>query len=64
MLQKKQRHLGHSFVSRTSIYTLAYGRNTAIVALRAVISNPLTSESDIEEILNEQVEIVDSFFSA
>jgi putative pyridoxal-dependent aspartate 1-decarboxylase len=56
-IQKSQRKRGHSFVSRTTIYTEKYGKDTPIVALRIVIANPLTQESDLNDVLNEQLEI-------
>jgi glutamate decarboxylase len=56
-LQKIQRQRGHSFVSRTTLETTVYGRGVPIAALRAVIANPLTGESDIAAVLDEQAAI-------
>lgn len=56
-LQKIQRQRGLSFVSRTTLDTTAYGRGVPIAALRAVLANPLTDESDINAVLDEQVAI-------
>lgn len=56
-LQKTQRQIGHSFVSRTTLETTTYGKGVPVVALRAVIANPLTTEEDILCVLNEQVNI-------
>ena len=56
-LQRLQRQAGSSFVSRTTLSATAYGDLTPVVALRVVIANPLTTEADIVEILNEQVGI-------
>ena len=56
-LQKTQRQSGHSFVSRTTLLTTIDGQTTSVVALRAVISNPLTTEQDIDSILEEQIRI-------
>ena len=56
-LQKEQRREGKSFVSRTTLQSARYGANTPVVALRAVIANPLTSEKDIEAVLDEQAAI-------
>lgn len=55
-LQKTQRQAGRTFVSRTSLNP-AGGAGLPVVALRAVIANPLTDESDIEAVLKEQLEI-------
>jgi glutamate decarboxylase len=54
-LQKAQRQAGRSFVSRTTLDITHYGNELPIVALRAVIANPLTTESDIDTVLNEQI---------
>jgi glutamate decarboxylase len=53
-LQQRQFENGESFVSRTTLDTTRYGRNLPITALRAVIANPLTTEQDILETLDEQ----------
>jgi glutamate decarboxylase len=53
-LQKLQRNAGRSFVSRTTLDTTCYGSDTPIVALRAIVANPLTTEADIDLVLNEQ----------
>jgi glutamate decarboxylase len=57
LLQKAQRHAGQSFVSRTKLDASCYGKATPLAALRAVIANPLTTESDIDAVLDEQVKI-------
>jgi hypothetical protein len=59
-LQKAQRQAGHSFVSRTTLDTTCYGNELPIVALRAVIANPLTTELDIDAVLNEQIALAAS----
>ncbi|ESA35629.1 pyridoxal-dependent decarboxylase [Leptolyngbya sp. Heron Island J] len=56
-LQKFQRQIGQTFISRTVTKTTAYGKGLAITALRAVIANPCTTESDIEDVLNDQIQI-------
>ena len=55
-LQKAQRQAGRTFVSRTSLNP-AGGAGAPVVALRAVIANPLTTESDIEAVLRDQIDI-------
>ncbi|HEY0019543.1 MAG TPA: aminotransferase class V-fold PLP-dependent enzyme [Longimicrobium sp.] len=53
-LQKQQWDLGRTFVSRT---TLDKGDAEPMVALRVVLANPLTQESDIDCVLADQVAI-------
>jgi len=54
-LQAEQSLQGRTFVSRTTIYVPKYQRQT--VALRVVIANPLTAESDIDAVLEDQLSI-------
>jgi glutamate decarboxylase len=54
-LQRLQRNSGSSFVSRTTLETTKYGRNMPIVVLRSVLANPLTTEADIDAVLDEQL---------
>lgn len=56
-LQKVQRQAGSSFVSRTTTNTSAYGADQSIVALRAVLANPLTTEADIDAVLDDQLRL-------
>ena len=56
-LQEEQSGAGRTFVSRTTICSAQYGSDMPIVALRAVIANPLTTESDIDSVLNDQVSL-------
>ena len=56
-LQRTQRNAGCSFVSRTTLDSTVYPKGVPIVALRVVIANPLTAETDIDAILNEQIQI-------
>jgi glutamate decarboxylase len=53
-VQKQQREAGKSFVSRTRIEASQYGRSP-ITVFRVVLANPLTTEKDLVNILNEQV---------
>ena len=59
-LQKAQRDAGRTFVSRTMWNTNKEGQDLSIVALRVVIANPLTTQSDINFILDDQIEIAAS----
>lgn len=56
-LQNKQKMIGKTFVSRTTIFSPHYKRN--VVALRVVIANPLTEESDILSVLADQAKLID-----
>lgn len=57
-LQKKQSQNGLSFVSRTTIVLGKDTSKTALVALRAVITNPLLEEQDMQRVLDDQVSIM------
>lgn len=56
-LQKKQSQNGRSFVSRTTI-VLGKDNGIPLVALRAVITNPLLKEEDMQRVLDDQVSIM------
>ncbi len=56
-LQKIQRQAGRSFVSRTTLNVVRRGEDRPIIALRAVLANPLTTESDVDAVLKDQIEI-------
>lgn len=56
-LQKLQRQAGRTFISRTTKTVICAGKEIPIVALRAVIANPLTTEDDINAVLNDQMAI-------
>jgi len=55
-LQKTQRGLGRSFVSRTRLNPVKYDRDPVVV-FRAVLANPLTTTEILQDMLNEQREI-------
>jgi glutamate decarboxylase len=57
MLQKTQYEAGRSFVSRTTVNKMCEDKRFSVVALRAVIGNPFTSEADIETVLEDQARI-------
>jgi glutamate/tyrosine decarboxylase-like PLP-dependent enzyme len=56
-LHKAQRQAGRSFVSRTTLTATKYGHGVSIVSLRAVVANPLTTEADIDFVLDDQIKI-------
>jgi len=58
-LQTEQKARGETFVSRTTIWSPRYNRG--IVALRVVIANPLTKESDIQLNVDAQLQIYSEF---
>src|SRR5262249_21415886 len=43
-LHKAQRRAGRTYVSRTTLFHTRYRRDVPVVALRAVVANPLTTE--------------------
>lgn len=54
-LQRLQRTRGKTFVSRTTVdHTPAYA-DQEIVTLRAILANPLTTEADIDAVLQDQL---------
>ena len=57
-LQKRQSQNGRSFVSRTTIALGKSNPGVAIVALRAVITNPLLEEQDMQRVLDDLVSIM------
>jgi glutamate decarboxylase len=60
-LQQRQSEIGRSLVSRTTLSSPPH-ESSPVVALRAIITNPFTERSDLEAVLQEQVEIGDSLW--
>jgi glutamate decarboxylase len=58
-LQRRQRRAGLTFVSRTTLDCTYQGHTIPLVALRAVLANPLTTEADIEAVLDDQIRIAE-----
>ncbi|MBU3004823.1 pyridoxal-dependent aspartate 1-decarboxylase PanP [Paraglaciecola arctica] len=58
-VQKQQREAGKSFVSRTRLQTEKYPEQ-AITVFRVVLANPLTTETDLQKILDEQITIANN----
>lgn len=58
-VQKQQTEAGKSFVSRTRLATEKYPEQP-ITVFRVVLANPLTSETDLQNILNEQISIANN----
>ncbi|WP_339386599.1 aminotransferase class V-fold PLP-dependent enzyme [Vibrio caribbeanicus] len=57
-LQKRQRSLGNTFVSRTKRTTNLYP-GQALVLFRAVMLNPLTTDVHLETVVNDQLSIAE-----
>lgn len=55
-LQTAQKEAGRTFVSRTTVYSPR--QSIPVVALRVVIANPLTMQSDIDSVLADQEGII------
>jgi glutamate decarboxylase len=53
-IHKAQRHAGRTYVSRTTLFGTRHGRDVPVVAFRAVVANPLTSEGDLAAVLEDQ----------
>jgi glutamate decarboxylase len=58
-IQKQQREAGKSFVSRTRIEAQQYN-SESITVFRVVLANPLTTEKDLVDILEEQVKLAEA----
>lgn len=56
-LQKSQRQAGRTFISRTTKTITCSEKEISVTALRAVIANPLTTQNDIDAVLNDQIQI-------
>ncbi|MUG96488.1 putative pyridoxal-dependent aspartate 1-decarboxylase [Scytonema sp. UIC 10036] len=56
-LQKMQRQIGRTFISRTTKTSISLDKEIPVIAMRAVIANPLTTEADIDTVLNDQIQI-------
>ncbi|MFN6517003.1 MAG: pyridoxal-dependent aspartate 1-decarboxylase PanP [Nostoc sp. CreGUA01] len=61
-LQKMQRHIGRTFISRTTKSNINFGKEIPVIAMRAVIANPLTTEEDIDAVLNDQIQIASEIY--
>jgi glutamate decarboxylase len=56
-LQRRQCERGHTFISRTTSAATVYGPDVPVVALRAVLANPLTTLDDLDLVLDDQVAV-------
>jgi putative pyridoxal-dependent aspartate 1-decarboxylase len=54
-IQNCQKHRGKTFTSRTTIYSHIH--DCMVVVMRVVIANPLTTESDVDLVIEDQIEI-------
>jgi putative pyridoxal-dependent aspartate 1-decarboxylase len=53
-LQRTQSERARTFISRTTTAATVYGPDQPVVALRAVLANPLTTVEDIGRVLDDQ----------
>ena len=58
-IQECQFHNGKTFVSKTIITHFRYGK---IVVLRAILSNPLTTHTDLIDVLQDQLSIIEKVY--
>lgn len=56
-LQRVQAEQGRTFISRTTSAATVYGADLPVVALRAVLANPLTTREDIDYVLDDQAAV-------
>ena len=56
-IQEAQFERGSSFVSKTTLRNTRYGADCPIVVFRVVLANPLTTQSDIHQVLEDQLSI-------
>jgi len=56
-IQETQFERGSSFVSKTTLSNTRYGADNPIVVFRVVLANPLTTQSDIHQVLEDQLAI-------
>ncbi|MGZ7238599.1 hypothetical protein ACXWO6_10305, partial [Streptococcus pyogenes] len=59
VLQKRQRSLGNTFVSRTKRVTNLYP-DQPLVLFRAVMLNPLTTRTHLQTVIADQLVIAES----
>lgn len=56
LIQEAQADRGHAYVSRTTLDFITWLKGP-VVALRAVMSNPFTNDSDIDFVLQDQMQV-------
>lgn len=56
-LQRVQAEQGRTFISRTTSAATVYGADLPVVAMRAVLANPLTTREDIDFVLDDQAAV-------
>lgn len=63
-LQRVQLERGKTFISRTTTAATIYGADVPVVALRAVLANPLTTTADIDLVLDDQAALGEELAAA
>jgi putative pyridoxal-dependent aspartate 1-decarboxylase len=56
-IQKEQFERGMTFVSKTTLIDTVYGKDREIVVFRTVLSNPNTTATDLQSVLEDQLRI-------
>jgi putative pyridoxal-dependent aspartate 1-decarboxylase len=56
-IQREQFERGMTFVSKTTLMDTAYGKDQEIIVFRAVLSNPNTTATDLQTVLEDQLRI-------
>ncbi|NEP57983.1 MAG: aminotransferase class V-fold PLP-dependent enzyme, partial [Symploca sp. SIO2G7] len=56
-IQREQFEQGLTFVSKTTLIDSIYGKDQEIVVFRAVLSNPNTTATDLQSVLEDQLRI-------
>ena len=60
-IQNLQKRRGKTFTSRTTIHS--HTHDLMVVCMRVVIANPLTTEADIDLVIEDQLELADEVLS-
>jgi acyl-CoA synthetase (AMP-forming)/AMP-acid ligase II len=56
-IQEKQFLRGSTFVSKTTLTNTHYGKDCPVTVFRVILANPLTTQSDIHQVLEDQLNI-------
>ncbi|MEQ8997814.1 MAG: aminotransferase class V-fold PLP-dependent enzyme [Coleofasciculus sp. B1-GNL1-01] len=56
-IQREQFEQGLTFVSKSTLMDTAYGKDKEIIVFRAVLSNPNTTATDLQSVLEDQLRI-------
>ncbi len=59
-IQEQQFKKGKTFVSKTIVNSLIHG---SITVFRAILSNPLVTQDDLNSVINDQISIIEELFN-